>query len=53
MNFAMIMFNQNMVKTQNFVTWIQTASLSMYKQMILAKILQRMLKIDLILPIVN
>ena len=34
MNFGIIMSNQNMVKMQNFVIWILTASLFMYKQMI-------------------
>ena len=29
MNFDMIMQNQNIVKMQNFVIWIQTASLFM------------------------
>ena len=43
----------NMVKMQNFVTWIETASLFIYKQMIFTKILQKMLKQDLTLQILK
>ena len=43
----------NMVKKQNYVTWIQTVSLYTEKQMIFIKILQEMLKLDLILQIIN
>ena len=47
MNFGMITSNQNMMKMQNFVIWIQTASLSMLKQTF-AKTFQKMLqKIDI------
>ena len=42
-----------MVKMQNFVTWIETASLFIYKQMIFTKILQKMLKQDLTLQILK
>ena len=37
----------------NFVIWIQTASLFMYKQIIFTKILREMLKLDLILQIMK
>ena len=53
MDFGMIKENQNMVKMQNFVTWIQTASSFMSKQMIFTKMLQKMLKQDLTLQILK
>ena len=42
-----------MVKMQNFVICIQTASLFMYKKIIFTKMLQKMLKQDLTLQILK
>ena len=42
-----------MVKKQNFVKWVQSASLFMQKQKIVIEILQKMLKQDLTLQIFN
>ena len=43
----------NMVKKQNCIILIQIVSLYTYKQMIFIKTLQKMLKLDLILQIMN
>ena len=53
LNFGMIMENQNLVKMQNFITWIQTVSLLMKKEMIFTKMLQKMLKKDLAIQILK
>ena len=42
-----------MVKMQNFVICIETASLFMYKKIIFTKMLQKMLKQDLTLQILK
>ena len=42
-----------MVKMQIFVIWVQPASLFMYKHKIFIKLLQKMLKQDLTLEILN
>ena len=42
-----------MVRKQNFVMWIEAASLFMYNQMIFTKILRKMLKQDVALQIMK
>ena len=44
MSFGMIMKTKNMVKKQDFVTWIQTVSLFMKEQMAYIKTFQKILK---------
>ena len=48
MNFGMIILNQNIKTMQNYVTWILTALLVKLKLKIFIKILQMMLKTDMI-----
>ena len=47
--FRYVYVKSKLVEMQNFVIWIQRASLLMEKQMIFTKILQKMLKHDLAL----
>ena len=51
--FDMIKQNQNLVKNQNCVIWIQTVSLYNKRQMMFIKILQKMLILDLIPKVMN
>ena len=51
--FWQIIQNQNMVKMQRFVIWVQIASLFMQKQMTFIKTFQNMLKQDLTLQILK
>ena len=48
MNFCMIILNQNMTTMQNYATWILALLLLILKLKIFMKILQIMLKKDLI-----
>ena len=48
MNFGIIVLNQNIKTMQNYVTWILTALLVKLKLKIFIKILQMMLKTDMI-----
>ena len=48
MNFGIIILNQNIKTMQNYVTWILTALLVKLKLKIFIKILQMMLKTDMI-----
>ena len=48
MNFCMIILNQNIKKMQNYVIWILTALLFILKLQIFIKIVQVMLKKDMI-----
>ena len=53
MNFGMIILNQSIGTMQNYATWIQIASLLVLKLSIFMKILQIMLKNDLIHQIIK
>ena len=53
MNFGMIILNQCISKMQNYVKWTQIALLFVLKLKMFIKILQMMLKKDLIHQIIN
>ena len=53
MSFGMIMSNENILKKQNCVIWIQAVPLYALKQIIFIKTLEKMLKQGLILQIMN
>ena len=53
MNFGMMILNQSISKMENYVTWILTALLLILKLKMFMKILQIMLKKDLIYQIMK